>query len=258
MDQKIDQEMKLQAALISSDWHDCSDADLELLAGLAKHFSCNVHLNAGDVPDERLGHPLFSDMQNYFLLTSKNQSLNPADYSLPENWHLLTEGFEKNGVIVPPNNFLHFHYWLDTTVPGIGSGERMYSFLVIHDPIMSKLISTTIKKIQDESEDCYFLELSEVTREKAKQIAEMHHQQWGVNESCWPDVGVFGHFHRWVNFSWKGVKIIDPGPWGENRLCASIIVPGPVCLLEISLTEDFIQVVNPEDLARRLKSLIVV
>lgn len=256
----IIQPLVIKAALISSDFHHCSERDLEFLARTARAFGCNIHFNAGDTPDYFLGHPLFDGLENYFLLVKNfNRSTNPEDYQMPANWHLLTENGEGK---LFGNNFLHFRYHLHTTVPGIEPGERLASFIVIHDPIQSRLIGTTAGSIR-KGKDCYLLELTHLAKQKAEQIVQKHMEELGIEEDAWLNYLIFGHFHHVLIYSWEGVRFLDPAPWGgekaeegKPRMCASVLIPGPNFFIPISLTENFKQVVNPEDRADTLRELL--
>lgn len=255
--QPIVQPVELQAVIVTSDFHNCPPEHLELFARTAKIFNCNVHINAGDMPDRFLGHPAFDGLENYVLLTKLNQSLNPGDYKLEKNnWHLLTEAVGDVDQRLLGNNFLHFTYRLKTTVPGVEPGLRMFNFFVIHDPGQGNLLQTTLNCLLGEREDdCYFWQLVEAIQHKAQQVADFH-RHMDIDEDEWVNAIIFGHYHHLLTFSLQGVKVINPGPWGDNKLCFSIIMPGPLNIHSMSYTENMVQVINPADLAGELSTLL--
>jgi hypothetical protein len=261
--ESVIQKVEMNLALVSSDFHDCSEENLFQLAKIGNSFSCNIHFNAGDTPDKFLGHPAFDQFQNYFLLTEMNRSQDPGEYNLPENWHLLTEGIEVGDKKIPANNFLHFKYWLETKRPGIDSGYRMYSVVMVHDPGRGNLLKTTIDSIMSQQErNCYFWKMAEDAKRRAEKIAE-EHRSHGLEEDVWVNALIFGHWHHWIGFGLEGVKNFNPGSWGgdlpgKDRMCFSIIIPGPLFKIQASLSENFNQVVEATYPARKLKEAIKV
>lgn len=243
---KIFEDVILKNALITSDFHDCSEESLWQIKELGEKSSCNVHINAGDFPDKFIGHKAFENFQNYvYLVDGFNKSTNPADYAhtLTSNWNLLNE----------ENCFLHFHYYLESSI--VPSGTRNHSIYIVHNPGVANFLRTKTTDLNN-STDCYFHQLPEIVK---KIIANLINKYGLPNteEFTWINTIIFGHVHYKFEFNTKGVRLINSGEWGDNKECFLILMPGPWTTISGSLTENFNRVFTPVDFLSRIKNSIV-